>query len=90
MTFFWSKVYGLLGKTPYIYPRYQVWGVMDLGFEFWRSPFDYHPPYSWSFLDFCINSAVSPNGLRPFPKTRFGPPKPARITFFLNKLLGRH
>ena len=31
--FFWSKVYGLLGKTPCIYPRYQVWGVMDLGFD---------------------------------------------------------
>ena len=28
--FFWSKVCGLLGKTPYIYPRYQVWGVVSL------------------------------------------------------------
>ena len=45
MIFFWPKVYGPLGKTPYIYPRYQVWGVMDLGFDFWRSPLDYHPPY---------------------------------------------
>ena len=44
MIFFWTKVYGLEGKTPYIYPRYQVWGVMDLGFDFWRSPLDYHPP----------------------------------------------
>ena len=44
MTFFWSKVCGPLGKTPYIYPRYQVWGVTDLGFDFWRSPLDYHPP----------------------------------------------
>ena len=35
MIFFWPKVYGPLGKTPYIYPRYQVWGVMDLGFDFW-------------------------------------------------------
>ena len=32
--FFWSKVCGLLGKTPYIYPRYQVWGVTDLSFDF--------------------------------------------------------
>ena len=52
MIFFWTKVYGLEGKTPYIYPRYQVWGVMDLGFDFWRSPLDYHPPllktkYEW-------------------------------------------
>ena len=44
MIFFWTKVYGLEGKTPYIYPRYQVWGVTDLGFNFWRSPLDYHPP----------------------------------------------
>ena len=44
MIFFWTKVYGLVGKTPYIYPRYQVWGVMDLDFDFWRSPLDYHPP----------------------------------------------
>ena len=42
MIFFWSKVYGLLGKTPYIYPRYQVWGVTDLGFDF----VFYHPPLS--------------------------------------------
>ena len=34
MIFFWSKVCGLLGKTPYIYPRYQVWGVTDLSFDF--------------------------------------------------------
>ena len=40
-TFFWSKVYGLLGKTPYIYPRYQVWGVTELSFDFAL----YHPPY---------------------------------------------
>ena len=41
MTFFWSKVCGPLGKTSYIYPRYQVWGVTDLGFDFAL----YHPPY---------------------------------------------
>ena len=34
MTSFWSKVYGLLGKTPYIYPRYQVWGVTNFDFDF--------------------------------------------------------
>ena len=45
MTFFWSKVYGLLGKTPYIYPRYQVWGVMDLGFDFWILHWITTPPY---------------------------------------------
>jgi hypothetical protein len=38
--FFWSKVCGLLGKTPYIYPRYQVWGVTDLNFDLAY----YHPP----------------------------------------------
>ena len=38
--FFWSKVCGHLGKTSYIYPRYQVWGVMELGFDFAH----YHPP----------------------------------------------
>ena len=32
--FFWSKLCGLLGKTPYIYARYQVWGVTDLSFDF--------------------------------------------------------
>ena len=26
-------IYGLLGKTPYIYPRYQVWGVTYLNFD---------------------------------------------------------
>ena len=39
MIFFWPKVYGPLGKTPYIYHRYQVWGGMDLGFDFAL----YHP-----------------------------------------------
>ena len=40
MIFFWPKVYGPLGKTPYIYPRYQVWGVTDLNFDLAY----YHPP----------------------------------------------
>ena len=39
MIFFWPKVYGPLGKTPYIYPRYQVWGVTDLNFDL-----AYYPP----------------------------------------------
>ena len=58
MTFFWSKVYGLLGKTPYIYPRYQVWGVMDLGFDFWRSPLDYHPPLRFKFFKLYYSGLV--------------------------------
>ena len=46
MTFFWSKVCGPFGKTPYIYPRYQVWGVMDLGFDFAL----YHPPLVYDHM----------------------------------------
>ena len=33
--FFWAEIFCFFCKTPYIYPRYQVWGVMDLGFDFW-------------------------------------------------------
>ena len=47
MTFFWSKVCGPLGKTPYIYHRYQVWGVMDLGFDFTF----YHPPLIYNICE---------------------------------------
>ena len=45
MIFFWPKVYGPLGKTPYIYPRYQVWGVTDLNFDLAY----YHPPLLGGF-----------------------------------------
>ena len=48
MIFFWPKVYGPLGKTPYIYPRYQVWGVTDLNFDLAY----YHPP----LLQHCISA----------------------------------
>ncbi len=52
MTFFWSKVCGPLGKTPYIYPRYQVWGVTDLDFDLAY----YHPPLpNWRKRDFLLN-----------------------------------
>ena len=40
--FFWPKVCGLLGKTPYIYTRYQVWGVTRWNFDLAY----YHLPYS--------------------------------------------
>ena len=46
MIFFWPKVYGPLGKTPYIYPRYQVWGVTDLNFDLAY----YHPPLMGDFV----------------------------------------
>ena len=42
--FFWPKVCGLLGKTPYIYTRYQVWGVTRWNFDFWYCHKGYHPP----------------------------------------------
>ena len=46
MIFFWPKVYGPLGKTPYIYPRYQVWGVTDLNFDLAY----YHPPLVYMYI----------------------------------------
>ena len=42
--FFLAEIFRFFCKPPYIYPRYQVWGVMDLGFDFLVSPLDYHPP----------------------------------------------
>ena len=38
--FFLAEILRFFCKTPYIYPRYQVWGVMDHGFDFAF----YHPP----------------------------------------------
>ena len=38
--FFLAEFFCFFCKTPYIYPRYQVWGVMDHGFDFAF----YHPP----------------------------------------------
>ena len=32
--FFLTRIVWFLGKTPQIYPRFQFWGVMDLGFDF--------------------------------------------------------
>ena len=32
--FFWAEIFQFFGKTAYIYSRYQVWGVMDHGFDF--------------------------------------------------------
>ena len=49
MIFFWPKVYGPLGKTPYIYPRYQVWGVTDLNFDLAY----YHPPLWSAVMGVC-------------------------------------
>ena len=52
MIFFWPKVYGPLGKTPYIYPRYQVWGVTDLNFDLAY----YHPPPTTTVSNFDTKS----------------------------------
>ena len=38
--FFLLKSIWSFGKAPYIYPRYQVWGVTDLNFNL----ANYHPP----------------------------------------------
>ena len=38
--FFLAEIFCFFCKTSYKYPRYQVWGVMDHGFDFAF----YHPP----------------------------------------------